>query len=53
MVAIRETSQTELYNELEFESLKFRKWMRRLCMFYKIEKLKMPECLHYLIISDC
>ena len=40
--AIRGTSQTKLYHELGLESLKFRRWMRRLCMFYKIKTLKLP-----------
>ena len=39
---IRGTSQTKLYHELGLESLKFRRWMRRLCMFYKIKTLKLP-----------
>ena len=47
--AIRGTSQTKLYHELGLESLKFRRWMRRLCMFYKIKTLKLPEYLYNLI----
>ena len=47
--AIRGTSQAELYNELGLESLKFRRWMRRLCMFNKIKTLKIPEFLYYLM----
>ena len=47
--AIRGTSQTKLYNELGHESFKLRRWMRRLCMFYKIKTLKIPEYLYYLI----
>ena len=50
--AIRGTSQTKLYHELGLESLKFRRWMRRLCMFYKIKILKLPEYLYYLIPND-
>ena len=50
--AIRGTSQTKLYNELGLESLKFRRWMRRLCMFYKIKTFKIPEYLYYLIPND-
>ena len=30
----------------------FRRWMRRLCMFYKIKTLKIPEYLYYLIPND-
>ena len=33
--AIRGISQTKLYNELGLESLKFRRWFRRLCTFLK------------------
>ena len=32
---IRGTSQTKLYSELGLESLKFRRWFRRLCTFFK------------------
>ena len=39
---IRRTSQSKLYNELGLESLKFRRWMTRLSMFYKIKILKTP-----------
>ena len=50
--AIRATLQTKLYNEFGLKSLKFRTWMRRLCMFYKTKILKTPEYLHYLIPND-
>ena len=49
---IRGTSQTKLYHELGLESLKFRRWMRRLCMFYKIKTCKLPEYLYDLISND-
>ena len=35
--AIKGTSQSKLYNELGFESLKFRRWFQKLCTFYKIK----------------
>ena len=35
--AIRGTSKTKVYQELELESLKSCKWFRRLCYFYKIK----------------
>ena len=41
--ALRGTSQTKLYHELGLESLKFRRWMRRLYMPYKIKTCKLPE----------
>ena len=50
--AIRETSQTRPYNDIGLESLKFRSWMRRLCIFYKIKILKLPKYLYYLIPND-
>ena len=49
--AIRATSQTKLYNKLDLESLKFKRWMKKVCMFYKIKTLKIPEYL-YLIPND-
>ena len=50
--AIRGTSQTKLYHKFSLESLKFRRWMRRLCMFCKIKTLKLPESLYNLISND-
>ena len=47
--AIRGTSQTKLYNELGFESLKFRRWLRKLCLFYKIKKTDLLEYLFNII----
>ena len=43
--AIRGTSQTKLYNELGLESLKFRRWFRWLCTFFKIKIHGKPEYL--------
>ena len=43
--AIRGTSQGKLYNELGLESLKFRRWFRRLCTFFKIKVYGKPEYL--------
>ena len=37
--AIRDIFQMKFYNELGFESFKFRRWPRKLCLFYKIKKL--------------
>ena len=47
--AIKETSQTKLYKELELESLKFRRWLRRLCTFLKIKASGEPEYFFNLI----
>ena len=38
--AIKETSQSKLYSKLGFESLKFRRWFRKLCIFFKIRELE-------------
>ena len=34
--AIRATSSKKLYQELGLESLKSKRWLRKLCLFYKI-----------------
>ena len=34
--AIKGNFKLNIYKELGFESLKFRRWFRRLCFFYKI-----------------
>ena len=47
--AIRGTSQKKLYDELGFESLKFRCWFRKLCIFYKIKNTGIPGYLFDLI----
>ena len=36
--AIKSTSQIKLYNELVLGFLEFRRWFRKLCLFYKIKK---------------
>ena len=41
--SIRGTSQTKLYNELGLESVKFRRWFRQLCTFFKIKSHGKPE----------
>ena len=33
---IRDTSNENLYQELVFETMKEKRWLRRLCSFYKI-----------------
>ena len=38
-----------LYNDLGFESLKFRCWSRKLCTFYKIKTSGVPQYLFDLI----
>ena len=45
--AIKGTSQLKIYNELGIESLKFRRWFRRLCRTTQI-----PKYLYELIPSE-
>ena len=47
--AIKGTSQLKLYKELGFESLKLRRWFRRLCFFYKLKTTFSPKYLYDLI----
>ena len=42
-VAIRGTSEEKLYQELGLESLQLQRWYRKLGMFYKIDKAKIPN----------
>ena len=42
---ITETSRVKLYHKLGFESLKGRRWYRKLCCFYKIFKTQSPSYL--------
>ena len=39
----------KFYQELRLESLRSRRWLRKLCFFYKIYKNKSPSYLHDLI----
>ena len=43
--AIRGTSKEKLYQELGFEFLKERRWLRRLCYLYKFVITKQPAYL--------
>ena len=47
--AIRGTSQTKIYNELGLESLRYRRYFRRLCTFFKIKQIGLPSYLFNLI----
>ena len=47
--AIRGTSTEKLYQELVLESLKSRRWFRKLCHFYMIFSEKSPSYLFKLI----
>ena len=50
--AIKGTSQLQIYNELGFESLKFRRWFRRLFIFYKIKIPQIPKYLNELLPTE-
>ena len=47
--AIKGTSRLKLYNEIGSESLKFRRWFRKLFIFYKIKSTGLPSYLYDLI----
>ena len=47
--AIKGTSKLKLYNEIGLESLKFRRWFRILCTFYKIKSTGLLSYLFGLI----
>ena len=47
--AIKGTSQLKIYNELVIESSKFRRWFRRLRVFYKIKSTQIPKYLYELL----
>ena len=47
--AIRKTSSENLYQELGLESLKSRRWFRKLCQFYKVLNERSPSYLFDLI----
>ena len=47
--AIRGSSREKLYQELGLESLKSRRWYRKLCLFFKLKKNKHPSYLFDMI----
>ena len=47
--AIRGTSSENLFQELGLESLKSRRWLKKLCLFYKMFHEKSPTYLFHLI----
>ena len=47
--AIKGKPRLKLYNEIGLEPLKFRRWFRKLCTFYKIESTGSPSYLYDLI----
>ena len=50
--AIKETSRLKLYNEIGLESLKFRQWFRKLCIFCKIKSTGLPSYLFERILKS-
>ena len=49
---IKGTSQLKINHELGFESLKFRRWFRQSCVFYKIIFNIIPKYLHELLPTE-
>ena len=49
--AIQGTSQEKLLEELGLETLKSRRWLRRLCCMYKIINLGIPKYLPVLFLN--
>ena len=47
--AIKGTSREKLYQELGLEYLQQRRWMRRLCLFYKVVSTKLPAYIYDVI----
>ena len=50
--AIQVTSREKLYKELDLETLKSRRWLKKLCCFYKIKNNGIPSYLAELIPSE-
>ena len=50
--AIKGTSQLKIYNELCNETLKFRRWFKRLCVFYKIKTTQILKYLYELLPTE-
>ena len=49
--AITCTSREKLYQELRLESLRKRRWYRKLCYFFKISKGQSPDYLFRILLS--
>ena len=49
--AIRGTSREKLYKELGLESIRKRRWYRKLCYFFKIFIDQSPEYLFRILLS--
>ena len=48
-LAIRGSSREKFYQELGLETLKSRRWYRKLCLFFKLKKNKYPSYLFDII----
>ena len=44
--AVRGTSSENFYKELGLELLRFRRWLRKHCLFFEIYRSKSPFCLY-------
>ena len=47
--AIKGTSREKLYQELGLEYFQQRRWMRSLCLFYKVVSTKLPSYIYVII----
>ena len=47
--AIKGTSKEKLYQDLELESSKDRRWLKHLCYLYKVASFKMPFYLYEIL----
>ena len=47
--AIRGSLKEKIYQDLGFESLRVRRWYRKLCLFYKVLNNELPQYLFNLI----
>ena len=47
--AIKDTSREKLRQELGLEYLQQRRWMRRLCLFFKVVSTEIPAYVYYFI----
>ena len=47
--AIKGTSREKLYQQLGLEYFQQRRWMRRLCLFYKVVSTKLPAYMYNII----
>ena len=50
--SIKGTSQLKIHNELGIETLKFKRWFRRLCVYYKTKTTEIPNYFYGLLPTE-